>query len=134
MTRYSGWCKDRRGRAVIRFDRKECAPLFERKTTITSAGQGYMTTGVMPIDRIPGIVPEARQELTVRDALTANSDDASRCRFRESLQPMTIGSPAPEARRKLKISFRSSVGERKSSNDCELDSGVEANISMTSRN
>ena len=93
--------KDGRGRAVLRFDSKEYAQHFERKTTITSAGQGYMTTGVMAIDRIPGIVPEARQELTVRDALTSNPTTLAVVDFVRVLQPLTVGSPAPEGSTKV---------------------------------
>ena len=56
-----------------------------------------MTTGVMAIDRVPGIVPEARQELTVRDALTSNPTTLPIVDFVRVLQPLTVGSPAPEA-------------------------------------
>jgi HK97 family phage major capsid protein len=91
--------KDGRGSAVIHFDSKEITPFT--KTTITSAGQGYMTTGVMAIDRVPGIVPEARQELTVRDALTSNPTTLPIVDFVRVLQPLTVGSPAPEASTKV---------------------------------
>ena len=52
---------DRRGRAVLNLSGKETAMVLQQKTTITETSQGFMTTGVMPIDRISGITPEARQ-------------------------------------------------------------------------
>lgn len=59
--------KDRRGRATITLKAND----FQRKTTITEAAAGFQTTGVLQIDRIAGITEEARQVLTVRDALYA---------------------------------------------------------------
>src|SRR6185437_5900390 len=63
--------KDRRGSAVLQLKGADVADLMERKTTITSSAVGQATTGVLQIDRIPGITPEARQVLNVRDLLTA---------------------------------------------------------------
>ncbi len=63
--------KDRSGKAVLNLKGREVIDLLERKTTITSAAVGLSTTGVLQIERIPGIVPEARQALTVRDLLVA---------------------------------------------------------------
>ena len=116
--------KDGRGRAVIRFDGKEYAQHFERKTTITSAGQGYMATGVMGIDRIPGIVSEGRQELTVRDALTANPTVLAVVDFVRVQQPLTVGSPVPEASTKPEnqLSFISS--QRANSYHCHVAASV----------
>jgi len=54
---------DRRGRATITLTGKDVS--LTEQTTITGVGQGFITTGVMPIERIPGIVPEARQVLFV---------------------------------------------------------------------
>src|SRR5580704_13735566 len=70
--------------------------VLQRKTTILESGQGFQTTGVMPIDRIPGIVPEARQVLTVRDVLTANPTTMAVVDFVRVSQPMSIASPVPE--------------------------------------
>ena len=74
--------KDRRGTAVLHLKGSEYAELMDRKsiisaTTSGSAGSdtlapvGSMTTGVLQIDRTPGITPEARQALKVRDVLFA---------------------------------------------------------------
>ncbi len=88
--------KDRRGSATLTLTGKDLS-LFERKTTITAVGQGFMQTGVMPIDRIPGITPEARQVLTVRDVLTANPTVMQVVDFVRVQTPMSIASPVPEA-------------------------------------
>lgn len=88
---------DRRGRAIITLTGKDAATMLERKTTLTETGQGFQTTGVMPIDRIPGITPEARQTLTVRDALTAKPTTMAVVDFVKVSAPNTIASPVVEA-------------------------------------
>ena len=59
--------KDRRGRASFTVKSNR----FERKTTISESAVGFSTSGVMTIDRIPGITAEARQGLRVRDLVMA---------------------------------------------------------------
>ena len=88
--------QNRSGRAVFSIGGKHLAELMQRKQT-TEIGAGFMTTGVMPIDRIPGIVSEARQVLTVRDALTANPTTQALVDFVRVSTPLTIASPVPEA-------------------------------------
>ncbi len=60
--------KNRSGRATISVKSNR---FFNRKTTISDSAVGFQTTGVLTIDRIQGITPEARQDLTVRDLLVA---------------------------------------------------------------
>jgi HK97 family phage major capsid protein len=55
-----------------------------------------MTTGVLQIDRIPGITPEARQALTIRDVLTANPTQLQVVDFVKVSTPMSIASPVAE--------------------------------------
>jgi len=43
---------------------------FERKDLLIS-GVGTAAAGVVPIERVPGIVPEAREELRIRDVLAS---------------------------------------------------------------
>lgn len=59
--------------AMLVLKGKQLSSLLERKTTVTSqtGSTGYATTGVLQIDRIPGITQEARQALTVRNLLYA---------------------------------------------------------------
>jgi HK97 family phage major capsid protein len=88
---------DRRGSAILTLSGKDAADMLERKTTLTATGQGFQTTGVMPIDRIPGITPEARQVLTVRDALTARPTTMAVVDFVRVTTPMGVASPVAEA-------------------------------------
>jgi HK97 family phage major capsid protein len=88
---------DRRGRATLSLKgAAEVGLVLQRKTTILESALGFQTTGVMPIDRTPGIVPEARQLLTVRDVLTANPTTMAVVDFVRVSQPMSIASPVPE--------------------------------------
>jgi HK97 family phage major capsid protein len=100
--------RDRRGRAVLNLKGREVAELFDRKsiisaTTSGSAGSdtlnpvGVATTGVLQIDRIPGITPEARQVLKIRDCLTARPTTMQVVDFVKVTGPLAIASPVPEA-------------------------------------
>lgn len=90
---------DRKGSATIRLEGQKAAQLFERKTTITSGAGGTVgasTSGVLSIERTPGITTEARQQLTVRDVLTARPTTAQIIDFVKVNAPMVIGSPVAE--------------------------------------
>jgi HK97 family phage major capsid protein len=100
--------RDRRGTAVLHLKGHEYAELMDRKsiisaTTSGSAGGdslnpvGVSTTGVLQIDRIPGITPEARQVLKVRNVLSARPTTLGVVDFVKVTSPATIGSPVPEA-------------------------------------
>jgi HK97 family phage major capsid protein len=86
--------KDRRGSAVLQL---KASDLMERKTTITSAAVGQAVSGVLQIDRIPGITPEARQFLKVRDLLSAAPTSMQVVDFVKVNTPMNIASPVVEA-------------------------------------
>jgi HK97 family phage major capsid protein len=89
--------RDKRGSTVLHFNSKEYSQFFSRKTTITAGTVGTATTGVLQIDRIPGITPEARQQLFVRDLLSASPTTMQVIDFVRVSQPLTIASPVPEA-------------------------------------
>lgn len=89
--------KDRSGRATIKLTGKHAAELFERKTTITDTAVGVQTTGVLRIDRTPGITMEARQVLTVRDMLSARPTTFALIDFVKVNAPMVLASPQVEA-------------------------------------
>jgi HK97 family phage major capsid protein len=101
--------RDKRGTAVLHLKGNEYAELMNRKsiisaTTSGSAGGdtmnpvGAMTTGVLQIDRIPGITPEARQVLKVRNVLSARPTTMSVVDFVKVTTPLpAIASPVPEA-------------------------------------
>jgi HK97 family phage major capsid protein len=100
--------KDRRGTAVLHLKGRECTELMSGKsiisgTTSGSAGGdalnpvGTATTGVLQIDRIPGITPEARQVLKIRDILSARPTTMQVVDFVKVTSPLAIASPVPEA-------------------------------------
>jgi HK97 family phage major capsid protein len=100
--------KDKRGTGVLHLKGNEVADLMQRKTIISnvtsgSAGSdtlnpvGVATTGVLQIDRIPGITPEARQVLKVRDVLSARPTTMAVVDYVKVTSPMAIASPVPEA-------------------------------------
>jgi len=92
---------DRKGRAYIKLEGKAVSDLLERKSTITSGGVGYSTSGVLGIERIPGIVAEARQTLRIRDVLTANPTTQPMVDFVKVTSPMAKASPQVEASSKF---------------------------------
>jgi HK97 family phage major capsid protein len=92
--------RDHSGRAVFNLEGKAISRIFEQKTTITSPIVGYQTTGVLQIERIPGIVPEARRPLKVRDLLAARPTTYQVVDFVKVNSPMTIASPVAEANAK----------------------------------
>jgi HK97 family phage major capsid protein len=89
--------KEHRGNAVVQLKGNAMAQVMGRKTTITSGAVGQAVSGVLQIDRIPQITPEARQQLKVRDLLTANPTTMQVVDFVKVSTPMTIASPVPEA-------------------------------------
>lgn len=100
--------RDRRGRAVLNLKGAEVADLMSRKSIISgitsgSTGSdtlnpvGASTSGVLQIDRIPGITPEARQVLKVRDVLSARPTTMQVVDFVKVSSPMAIASPVAEA-------------------------------------
>jgi HK97 family phage major capsid protein len=116
--------RDKKGHAVINVTGRDYFELMGRKTIIsnvTSGSQGgdtlnpvgAATTGVLPIDRTPGIVAEARQTLRLRDVLSARPTTAAFCDFVKVTTPMAIASPVAEAALKPEnsVSF-ASVSEK----------------------
>lgn len=65
---FSRLMRDRQGTAILTFNSLND---FDRKTTITSTAVGSATSGVLTIERTPGIVPEARRIIRLRDLLTS---------------------------------------------------------------
>jgi HK97 family phage major capsid protein len=84
--------KDKSGNCVIQFDAKQARQL-ERKTLIDSAAVGAQTTGVLPIERTPGIVTEARQFLTIRNVLASRTTTNQVLDFVKVNSALTTASP-----------------------------------------
>lgn len=74
---------------------------MERKTTVSVSAVGLATSGVIPFDRTPGIVQEARQQLRVRNMLTSRPTSLPLVDFVKVNAPMTRASPQTEASDKL---------------------------------
>ncbi len=65
------WLKNHRGVMNLEIDAKFLPELLERKTLVDSTALGTATSGVLQIDRTPGIVQEARQSLRMRNVLSS---------------------------------------------------------------
>ena len=87
---------DRKGRATLRLEGEKARQVFEQKTTLTSGTLGSATSGVISIERDPGIVADARRELTMRDVLAERPTENQLIDFVRVTTPMSIASPAPE--------------------------------------
>ena len=106
---------DKSGQAVIEITPQD----LSRKGTdtvdtsynigLTEGAVGYATTGILGIDRVPGITPEARQTLRVRDVLSARPTNMAVIDFVKVLTPMTAASPQVEASDKYQnnVTFQS---------------------------
>ena len=88
--------RDHKGNIIINLDAKQVRQL-ERKTNITDTAVGFATTGVLPIERIPGIVPEARQTLTIADMLVRTPTTQAIIDFVKVNAGPAIASPQTEA-------------------------------------
>jgi HK97 family phage major capsid protein len=88
---------DKKGTVVIQLEEKHVRQLFERKTTIDSAAVGAATSGVIPIERTPGIVPEARQGLSIRGVLSSRPTQMQVIDFVKVNAKPAIASPQTES-------------------------------------
>jgi HK97 family phage major capsid protein len=100
--------RDGRGRAVINLDGKQSQAIFGRKSIITGLASGSVngdplapvgvaTSGVLGIERIPGITAEARQVLKIRDVLSARPTTFDTVDYVKVSSPLSIASPVVEA-------------------------------------
>lgn len=87
--------RDKRGVTAMTIEGKTLQRMMT-KTTLTSAGVGWQTTGVLQIERIPGITYEPRPVLKVRDLLPSRPTSLQVIDYVKVTTPMGIASPAPE--------------------------------------
>jgi HK97 family phage major capsid protein len=116
--------RDRKGRAVINLKGRDYADLMDRKTVISDVVSGsngsdtlnpvgVATSGVLQIDRTPGITPEARQALTIRNLFTSRPTTMQVVDFVKVISPLSIASPVAEGAVKPENSLSfSSVSEK----------------------
>ena len=88
--------RDKAGSIRIELDGKMARQL-ERKTLITSTAVGSATSGVLPIDRVAGIVTEAQQELTIRNLLSARPTSMAQIDFIKVNAALSKASPQVES-------------------------------------
>jgi len=91
--------RDKSGNCVMQFKGKQLQH-FERKTAIESSAVGAATSGVLQIERVPGIVQEARQALTVRNLLSSRPTTMQVIDFVKVNAPLVIASPQIETHTK----------------------------------
>jgi HK97 family phage major capsid protein len=100
--------RDGKGRGYFKLEGADLAGLLSRKNIISAAASGTSegdtlgplgtaATGVLQIDRIPGITIEPRQALKVRDVLTARPTSLALVDFVKVSTPLAIASPVVEA-------------------------------------
>jgi hypothetical protein len=73
-----------------------CELRVDRIDLSLKLGNGFSTSGVMAIDRIPGITPEARETLSIRDVLTARPTTLPVVDFIRVSSPLASASPVAE--------------------------------------
>jgi HK97 family phage major capsid protein len=93
--------RDKSGNCVLHLDAKQVQRIWERKTAVTNTAVGIATSGVLPIERLPGIVSEARQALRLRQMLSAFPTTLATIDFVKVNSPLVKGSPHVEASEKL---------------------------------
>lgn len=87
--------KDKSGSAIITLDGYHASQV-ERKTLIDSTAVGSATSGILQIDRTPGIVLDARQELTIRNVLSARPTSMAQIDFIKVNSALAKASPQVE--------------------------------------
>ena len=92
--------RDKKGRSVIfTLSGDQVSDLMGQKTTITTGGAGYglAAPGVVNIERLPGIVVEARRRLRIRQLLNARPTTSPLIYYVKVLTPLAEASPQAEA-------------------------------------
>lgn len=116
--------RDRKGHAVVTIKGQDVMDLMERKTVISDVISGsngadtlnpvgIATSGVLQIDRTPGITIEARQMLKFRNLLSSRPTTMQVIDFVKVSSPLAIASPVAEGALKPENSLSfSTVSEK----------------------
>lgn len=99
--------RHKKGRAIFTLSGEQANQVMDQKA-ILSGGAGYGTAsgGVIPIERIPTIVQEARRRLRVRDLLPARPTQSPLIYYVKVSVPMAIASPQVEGSAKAETSVQ----------------------------
>jgi HK97 family phage major capsid protein len=100
--------KDKRGKCFIKFEGPDQMAALYRKSIVSGTASGtaggdallpvgIASTGVLGIERVPGITLEARQKLKVEDVLASAPTTQAAVDYIKVSTPMSIASPVPEA-------------------------------------
>jgi HK97 family phage major capsid protein len=93
--------RNKKGQAVVTLSGDQVMDMMSQKTTVLLSGQSAAAAGVVSIERMPGIVPEARRKLTIRDLLSARPTTAGLIYFIKVNAPMVNASPQVEGSAKF---------------------------------
>lgn len=85
----------RSGPVTIELSAKQVADILT-KTTVTTTAVGWPTHGVMPTERMPGIVAEARRQLRMRDVIPGRATNFGEIYFVKVNSGMSDGQPQIE--------------------------------------
>jgi len=88
--------RDKSGNCTIELEAKHVAQLG-RKTAISTTAAGWVTPGVLQSDHDAGIVPDARQVLTIRNVLSARPTNLGLIDFIKVNAALAKASPQTEA-------------------------------------
>jgi HK97 family phage major capsid protein len=91
--------RNKKGSAVLTLSPDQADDvMFGQKTTILSGGAGFNSAagGVVGVERIPTLVPEARRRLRMRDVLTARPTQSPLIYYVKVSTPFTSASPQVE--------------------------------------
>jgi HK97 family phage major capsid protein len=103
--------RDRKGRAYFTLKGDQIPELMEQKTTVLLSGQSIATPGVVTIERMPGIVLEARRRLTIRQLLTSRPTTAGLIYYVKVNSPISVASPQVEGLAKQENAVTFTVGQ-----------------------
>ena len=88
---------DRKGRAIFEISGEQVTNFMSQKAILSSStGYGYAGGGVINVERMPGIVTEARRELRIRDLLTSRPTTSPLIYFVRVNNPLAEASPQAE--------------------------------------
>lgn len=95
--------RDKKGRAIFEVPGEQAAELMGQKTTLLSGGTGFgdAAAGVIGIERMPGIVLEARRKLKMRDVISARPTTAPLIYYVKVSVPLSNASPQVEGSTKF---------------------------------
>jgi len=98
---------NKKGRASFTLSAAQTSEVMEQKTIISGgSGFGLASGGVMPIERLPVIVPEARRKLRIRQLLNARPTQSPLIYYVKVSTPMGLASMQVEGSAKAETTVQ----------------------------